>query len=85
MTVGDSLVVVRLDREGARAPLVFEVLEQAGLLQEVSEQELEMVEPGALGFRIPSNRMAAVVLALEAGGFGDVRAYEVQEVKESAS
>ena len=43
----ESLVVVRLDRNAGQAPLVFEVLEQAGLLGEVSENELEMVEPGA--------------------------------------
>jgi hypothetical protein len=74
----ESLVVVRLDHNGGQAPLVFEVLEQAGLLGEVSENELEMAEPGAVGFRVPRDRMAAVVLALECNGFADVRAYEVQ-------
>jgi len=37
-----------------------------------------MAEPGAVGFRVPRDRMAAVVLALECNGFADVRAYEVQ-------
>ena len=78
MSNTESLVVVRLDRNAGQAPLVFEVLEQAGLLGEVSENELEMVEAGALGFRIPRDQMAAVVLALECNGFADVRAYEVQ-------
>jgi hypothetical protein len=73
-----SLVVVKLDHNGGQAPLVFEVLEQAGLLGEVSEHGAEMVEPGALGFRVPRERMDAVVLALECGGFVNVRAYEVQ-------
>lgn len=78
MGIGESLVVVKLDGNSARAPLVFEVLEQAGLLGEVSENELEMVESGAVGFRVPRDQMAAVVLALECSGFADVRAYEVQ-------
>jgi hypothetical protein len=76
--ITESLVVVKLDHDGERAPLVFEVLEQAGLLAEVSEDGVEMVEPGALGFRVPRERMDAVVLALECGGFTNVRAYEVQ-------
>jgi hypothetical protein len=80
----ESLVVVRLDRNAGQAPLVFEVLEQAGLLGEVSENELEMVEPGALGFRVPRNQMAAVVLALECNGFADVKAYEVQQGGETS-
>ena len=74
----ESLVVVKLDHNGSRGPLVFEVLEQAGLLGEVSSNELEMVEPGAVGFRVARDQMAAVVLALECNGFADVRAYEVQ-------
>jgi hypothetical protein len=74
----ESLVVVKLDHNVGQAPLVFEVLEQAGLLSEVSENELEMVEPRAVGFRVPRAQMAAVVLALECSGFTDVRAYEVQ-------
>jgi len=78
----ESLVVVKLDHNGGQAPLVFEVLEQAGLLGEVSENELEMVEPGAVGFRVPRDQMAAVVLALECSGFADVRAYEVQPSRE---
>jgi hypothetical protein len=78
----ESLVVVKLGHNGGQAPLVFEVLEQAGLLSEVSDNELEMVESGAVGFRVPSDRMAAVVLALECNGFADVRAYEVQPSSE---
>jgi hypothetical protein len=74
----ESLVVVKLGHNSGQAPLVFEALEMAGLLGEVSENELEMVEPGAVGFRVPRDRMVAVVLALECSGFGDVRAYEVQ-------
>ena len=84
MSNTESLVVVRLDHNGGQAPLVFEVLEQAGLLGEVSENELEMAEPGAVGFRVPRDRMAAVVLALECNGFGDVRAYEVQPGSETS-
>jgi hypothetical protein len=80
----ESLVVVRLDRNAGQAPLVFEVLEHAGLLGKVSENELEMVEPGALGFRVPRNQMAAVVLALECNGFADVKAYEVQQGGETS-
>ena len=82
MGIGESLVVVKLDGNSARAPLVFEVLEQAGLLGEVSENELEMVESGAVGFRVPRDQMAAVVLALECSGFADVRAYEVRSPQE---
>ena len=82
MGIGESLVVVKLDGNSARAPLVFEVLEQAGLLGEVSENELEMVESGAVGFRVPRDQMAAVVLALECSGFADVRAYEVRSSQE---
>jgi len=52
-------VVVKLDHNGGQAPLVFEVLERARLLDKVSENELEMVEPGAVGFRVPRDRMAA--------------------------
>ncbi|HEX5600249.1 MAG TPA: hypothetical protein VFX46_06425 [Hyphomicrobiaceae bacterium] len=78
MSHAESLVVVKLDHKGGQAPAVFEALEQAGLLGEVSESELDLVEPGAVGFRIPRDRMAAVVLALECNGFADVRAYEVQ-------
>jgi hypothetical protein len=80
----ESLVVVKLDHNGGQAPLVFEVLEQAGLLDEVSEHDVEMVEPGAVGFRIPRERMDAVVLALECGGFVNVRAYDVQADHDSA-
>lgn len=75
-------MVVKLDDNGGQAPLVFEVLEQAGLLGEVSENEFEMVEPRAVGFRVPRAQMAAVVLALECSGFADVRAYEVQQSRE---
>ena len=75
-------MVVKLDHNGGQAPLVFEVLEQAGLLDEVSEHGVEMVEPGAVGFRIPRERMDAVVLALECGGFVNVRAYDVQPIRE---
>jgi hypothetical protein len=82
--LSESLVVVKLDHDGAAAPLVFEVLEQAGLLDEVSEHGVELVEPGALGFRVPRERMDAVVLALECGGFVNVRAYEVQAGHDSA-
>jgi len=77
----ESLVVVKLDHNGGQAPLVFEVLEQIGLLDEVSEHGVEMVEPGAVGFRIPRERMDAVVLALECGGFVNVRAYDVQQAE----
>ena len=76
-------MVVNLAHNTAHAPVVFEVLEQAGLLGEVSESELDLVEPGAVGFRIPRDRMAAVVLALECSGFADVRAYEVQPSRDS--
>ena len=83
MSNTESLVVVKLDHNGGQAPLVFEVLEQAGLLDEVSENELEMVEPGAVGFRDPAGpAWTAVVLALECSGFADVRAYEVQPSRE---
>jgi hypothetical protein len=80
----ESLVVVKLDHNSGHAPVLFEVLELAGLLGEVSEGELDLVEPGAVGFRIPRDRMAAVVLALECSGFSDVRAYEVQSNRDSA-
>ena len=83
MSNAESLVVVKLDHNGGQALSVFEVLEQAGLLGEVSENELELVEPGAVGFRIPRDRMAAVVLALECSGFADVRAYEVEASRDS--
>ena len=84
MSITESLVVVKLGHNGGEAPMVFEVLEQAGLLEEVSEHDVEMVEPGALGFRVPRERMDAVVLALECGGFVNVRAYEVQPEQDSA-
>jgi len=78
-------VVVKLDDNGAvQAPLVFEVLEQVGLLDEVSEHGVEMIGPGVLGFRIPRERMDSVVLALECGGFANVRAYDVEEGRDSA-
>ena len=83
MSNAESLVVVKLDHNGGQAPVGCEVLEQAGLLGEVSESELDLVEPGAVGFRIPRDRMAAVVLALECSGFADVRAYEVQPSRDS--
>ena len=79
----ESLVVVKLGQNGADAPMVFEALEQVGLLGEVSETELEMPESGAVGFRVPRDRMAAVVLALECSGFADVKAYEVQASRET--
>lgn len=85
MSNAESLVVVKLDHNRSQAPLVFEVLEQAGLLGEVSDNELEMVESGALGFRVPRDRMAAVVLALECNGFADVRAYEVEPSRETSA
>ena len=75
----ESLVVVKLDHHGGQASLVFEVLEQAGLLDAVSEQGVEMIAPGAVGFRVPCDRMLAVILALECSGFANVKAYEVQE------
>jgi hypothetical protein len=84
VSITESLVVVKLGHNGGEAPMVFEVLEQAGLLEEVSEHDVEMVEPGALGFRVPRERMDAVVLALECGGFVNVRAYEVQPGQDSA-
>ena len=84
MSITESLVVVKLDHDREQAPLIFEVLEQAGLLDEVSEHGVEMVEPGAVGFRIPRERMDVVVLALECGGFVNVRAYEVQSGRDSA-
>jgi hypothetical protein len=52
----ESLVVVKLDHDGAAAPMIFEVLEQTGLLDEVSEHRMEMVEPDALGFRVSRER-----------------------------
>lgn len=79
-----SLVVVKLDHDGERAPLVFEALEKAGLLGDVSEDGVDLVEPGALGFRVPRERMDAVVLALECGGFVNVRAYEVEPGHDNA-
>lgn len=79
MDIAQSLVVVKLDHDGIRAPLVFEALEKAGLIAEVSEDGAEMVEPGALAFRVSRERMDAVVLALECGGFVNVRAYEVRQ------
>lgn len=82
MSNTESLVVVKLDHNGAQAPLVFEVLEQAGLLDEVSDDALELVGPGAVGFRVPRARMAMVMLALECGGFSGVRAYEVEPSRE---
>ena len=85
MSQTESLVVVKLGHNGGQAPAVFEVLEQAGLLGEVSENELEMAEPDAVGFRVPRDRMAAVVLALECNGFPDVRAYEVQPSSQTSA
>lgn len=84
MSNAESLVVVKLDHNGNQAPMVFEVLEQVGLLGEVSDSDLEMIESGAVGFRVPRDRMAAVVLALECNGFTDVRAYEVQTSRETS-
>ncbi len=84
MSNGESLVVVRLDRHSGESPPIFEVLEQLGLLSEVEEHAVEMVADGAVGFRVPRDRMAAVVLALECSGFLDVRAYDVQEMPEKA-
>jgi hypothetical protein len=81
----ESFVVVKLDDNGAvQAPLVFEVLDQVGLLDEVSEHGVEMIEPGVLGFRIPRERMDSVVLALECGGIVNVRAYDAQAGQVSA-
>jgi hypothetical protein len=78
-------VVVNLDHNGGgQAPRLFEVLEQAGLLDEVSEHGVELIEPGVSGFRIPRERMDSVVLALEGGGFVNVRAYDAQAGQESA-
>ena len=75
----ESLVVVKLDHNrGVQAPQVFEVLEQAGLLDEVSEHGVEMIEPGVVGFRIPRERIDSVVLALECSGFANVRAYDAK-------
>jgi hypothetical protein len=79
---GESLVVVRLGQHSGRAPSIFEVLERAGLLEEVSEDGIEMVEAGALSFRVPRNCTAAVVLALECSGFAEVRAYEVRPIRD---
>jgi hypothetical protein len=42
-----------------------------------------MVEPGAVSFRVPRERMTAVVLALECSGFPDVKAYEVQTSRDA--
>lgn len=84
MSFTESLVVVKLDHDSERAPRVFELLEQAGLLAEVSEDGVEIVEPDALGFRVSRERMDAVVLALECGGFVNVRAYEVKPGQDSA-
>ena len=43
----ESLVVVKLDHNGGgQAPRLFEVLEQAGLLDEVSEHGVELDEGG---------------------------------------
>ena len=73
----ESLVVVKLGHNGGvQAPLVFAVLEQTGLLDEVSERGVELIEPGVLGFRISRERADSVVLALECGGFVNVRAYD---------
>jgi hypothetical protein len=82
---GESLVVVKLDRTGGQASAVFEILEQAGLLEVVSEQGVEMVEAGALGFRVPRDRMVVVVLALECSGFTDIKAYEVEGAERNQS
>ena len=84
MSNTESLVGGKIDHNGGQAPLVCELLEQAGLLDEVSEHGVEMVDPGAVGFRIPRERMDAVVLALECGGFANVRAYDVEEGRDSA-
>lgn len=82
MSNTESLVVVRLHHNGGQAPLVFEVLEQVGLLSEVSGDELELVEPGAVGFRVPRDRIATVMVALECAGFSDVRAYELERERD---
>lgn len=80
----ESLVVVKLDQDGGgQAPRVFEVLEQTGLLDEVSEHGVEMVAPGVVGFRIPRERTDSVVLALACGGFVNVRAYDAEADKDS--
>jgi hypothetical protein len=79
VTNTESFVVVKLDHNGGvQAPQVFEVLEQVGLLDEVSEHGVEVIEPGVLGFRIPRERIDSVVLALECGGFVNVRAYDAK-------
>ncbi len=83
MGAAESVVVVKLGHNGADAPRVFEVLEQVGLLGDVSETEVEVAEQGAVGFRVPRDRMAAVVLALECSGFADVKAYDVQTSRET--
>lgn len=74
-----------MGRHAEQAPLVFEILEQAGLLGDVSEEGVEMSEAGALGFRVARDHMVAVVLALECSGFADVRAYDVQPGGEQRS
>ena len=80
----ESLVVVKVGQNGADAPRVFEVLEQVGLLGDVSETEVEVAEQGAVGFHVPRDRMAAVVLALECSGFA-VKAYEVQTSRRTST
>ena len=76
-----SFIVVNLDRVNKDAAEIESVLEPLGIPVEVVESGRQMRFNTAVVLRVPEQRVAEVMLALEMKGFADVMAYQSGEAK----
>ena len=74
-----SFIVVNLDRASKDAAEIESILEPLGISLEVVESGRQMRFNTAVVLRVPEQRVADVMLALEMKGFADVMAYESNE------
>ena len=74
-----TFIVVRLEREDEEISRIMEILEPLGIPLEVTGRGHQLRRAPSVVLRVPHQRVAEAMLALELRGYGDVVAYEFEE------
>jgi len=75
----NTFVVVRLEQEEGEVTRITEILEPLGIPTEVVGRGHQLRRAPSVVLRIPHQRVAEAILALELQGYSDVLAYQIEE------
>ena len=74
-----AFVVVNVEGEGVGVRTILDVLEPCGIPVEVVGRAHQIRRTASVVVRVPPDRVAEAMVALEAQGFADLLAYQVDE------